>query len=152
MENQKLFLPILGAIVTAIVGGALWAVIAIWTNYEIGFLAWGVGWLAGYAMFYLSKGKVSQVHQVIAVITSLIGILLGKYFIVGYESGNGISGIVQSDVMSLFVNHLSASFGIIDLLFGVLAIRTAWRLPLSLAHKAKAKQPEIDLGLDSTKE
>jgi hypothetical protein len=62
MESKNLGLPILGAIVAAVVGGVVWALIAIITDYEIGFVAWAIGGLTAYAVFYFSKGNITSVH------------------------------------------------------------------------------------------
>ncbi|WP_226535921.1 hypothetical protein [Fictibacillus halophilus] len=144
MESSNLSLPIIGAFLAAVVGGAVWAVIAIMTEYEIGFVAWAIGGLAGYSVFYLAKGKVNTTHQVIAVIASLIGILLGKYFIFGYFYTSSLSGIFGSEVVTLFQENISSFFGGMDFIFVLLAVVTAWQLPGKLANKAILSNPAID--------
>jgi hypothetical protein len=143
LESNKLVLPVLGALLTAVVGGAVWALIAILTNYEIGFVAWGIGGLAGYAVYYLTNKKVNAAHQVIAVIASLIGILLGKYSIFGYFYNDGLTGIFDSEVVTLFQENFSEFFGGKDIIFIVLAVVTAWQLPGRLARKAAPTEPTI---------
>jgi hypothetical protein len=144
MENNKLGLPVIGALLTGIIGGALWAAIAIMTEYEIGFVAWAIGGLAGYSVFYLAKGYITQAHQVIAVMASLIGIVLGKYFIFGYYATDTVSGIFNSEVVTLFQENISMMFGGMDVIFVLLAVATAWRLPGKLVNKAKMNQPTFE--------
>ncbi|MGZ9585918.1 hypothetical protein [Paenibacillus marinisediminis] len=144
MESNKIVLPVLGALLAAVIGGAVWALIAVLTDYEIGFVAWGIGGLAGYSVYYLAKKNVNAVHQVMAVIASLIGILLGKYFILGYYYNEDISGIFNSEVLTIFQENITEFFGGKDIIFVVLAVVTAWQLPGSLAKKATATEPTIN--------
>ncbi|MDR0270442.1 hypothetical protein [Paenibacillus sp.] len=136
MEGNKIVLPILGALLAAVVGGAAWAAIVALTNYELGIVAWAVGGLAGFTVAKLANKQISAAHQVIAVIASLIGILLGKYFTVGYLYTESISGIFDSEVMTVFKENFSELFKAMDIVFIVLAVATAWQLPRKLANKA----------------
>ena len=129
MESKNLSLSIVAALLAAIIGGAMWAFIAILTEYEIGLLAWAIGGMTGYAVILLAKNNVTMVHQVIAVIASLIGILLGKYFMFGYYYNESFSGIFDNEVMTIFGENFSAFFGGMDIIFVLLAVVTAWKLP-----------------------
>jgi hypothetical protein len=144
LENNKLILSVLGALLTAVIGGAVWAVIAILTEYEIGLVAWAIGGMAGYAVFYLARKKISAAHQVIAVIASLIGILLGKYFIFGYYYNGSISGIFEGEVVTLFQDNIAQFFGGMDIIFVILAVVTAWQLPSKLANRAALTEPTVN--------
>lgn len=141
LESNKLGLSVFGALLAAVIGGAGWAIIAVLTNYEIGFVAWGIGGLAGYLVYSIAKTKVGAAHQIVAVLASLIGILLGKYFIVGYYFNNDISGIFNSEVLTVFQENISELFDPKDLIFILLAVVTAWQLPGKLASKAAATEP-----------
>lgn len=142
LEGNKIVLPILGALLAAVIGGAAWAVIVALTNYELGIVAWAVGGLAGYAVAKLANRQVSAAHQVIAVVASLIGILLGKYFTVGYLYTESFSGIFESEVMTVFQENFSSLFDVMDIVFIALAVATAWQLPKRLARQAAAPAAE----------
>lgn len=154
MENagKNLSLPIVGALLAAIIGGVAWAAIAIATDYEIGIVAWAIGGLSGLLVYYLSKGNVAIFHQVISVVGSLIGILLGKYFIVAYYINDSFSGIFRGDTISLFVDNISLSFGGMDIVFVLLAVATAWQLPAQLGQKSKAKNQTSEPSQESAAE
>lgn len=151
-EGKNLSLPIVGALLAAIIGGAIWAGIAIVSDYEIGIVAWAIGGLSGYLVYYLSKGEVAVSHQVIAVVGSLIGILLGKYFILGYYINDSISGIFQGESISLFVDNISVLFGGMDIIFVLLAVATAWQLPAQLSQKSRSKNPTSEPAQESAAE
>ncbi len=146
MGNTKSGLAIVYALVAAIIGGAVWMIIAILTDYELGIIAWGIGGLAGYAVILATKSKVKVEHQVIAVIAGLLGIVLGKYLILGYYYDESISGIFNADVFSIFFENFFDFFGGIDIIFVLLAVATAWQLPTKLAKREPAAEVEVGEG------
>lgn len=110
-----------GALIAAIACGIAWAVLTIQTDTEFGLAAWGIGLLCGYAAFFLSGKSGSSTIQIIAVLSSVIGILLGKYITYYYW--------VQ-DYMITFGDM----FGAYDFLWVGLAVLTAWQLPARLSR------------------
>ena len=141
METEtKVALPALGALLAAVIGGALWAAIAIKTEYEVGLVAWAIGGLAGYAVVKLSNGRTTRVHQIIAVIASLLGIFLGKYFIFAYVVSEGFEGMFASGLLSLFIDNIGEFFAAIDIIFVILAVVTAWRMPGRLIDNSSGPQ------------
>src|SRR5262245_28399408 len=58
---------ILAGVAASVVGGAVWALIGILTNLAIGYVAVGVGWLAGTAVVIGAGRKKGQVLQIVAV-------------------------------------------------------------------------------------
>ncbi len=53
--NQNLLFGVVGGMVAAAVGAAIWAVITALTNFQIGWMAVGVGFLVGYAVRMCGK-------------------------------------------------------------------------------------------------
>lgn len=138
MEKGRIGLPIIYALIAAIVGGVIWSVIAISFDYELGLVAWAIGGIAGYAVVLASKESVAQIHQVIAVLASLIGIILGKYISFAYwltEEFNGLlNGMFSSDTFAFFRMYFTELFGGMDIIFILLAIVTAWQIPGKHIH------------------
>jgi uncharacterized Zn finger protein (UPF0148 family) len=137
---------LLGAGLAAIVGGVLWGLIVIFSNYEMGIMAWGMGVLAGYAVVKFSKGKKGVPFQIIAVLSSLMGILIGKYIsfyhflnqaIAEQAAGNPPAdiSIFSAKVMKIFIAEFSSIVSGYDLLWVILAVITAWRIPKGLGLK-----------------
>jgi hypothetical protein len=139
LNSTRYGFSLLSALVAAVVGGAVWAGFAIITNYELSLIAWAIGGLAAYAVFYSANKQITQAHRVIAVIASLLGILLGKYFLFGYYVTNSVSGIFDSPNVTLFQENISQLFSATDILFVLLAMYTAWQLPARLALRAAAQ-------------
>ena len=65
------------ALVAGAVGAAAWAAISIFANFEIGYLAWGIGALVGLAMARF--GGAGMPMGVIAAVISVASIFGGKY-------------------------------------------------------------------------
>jgi hypothetical protein len=131
---------LLGGLIAAVIGGAVWGGIVIWTGYEIGYVAWGVGLLCGMGVVMLSQGKRGMPLQLIAVVSSVLGILIGKYMAF-FDAVKAVviqdQGAEAAEAMSMFslggiqffaenITSLASGF---DALWMVLAVYTAWSIP-----------------------
>ena len=136
---QALLPAVAGGLLAAIVGGIVWGLIVILTDYEVGFVAWGIGFLAGFLVVRFAGGRKGVPLQAIAIVSSLVGIVLGKYIAYVYfikeavreqvseEAADSI-GYFDTDVMSAFREDFSDIFSGYDLLWAGLAIFTVWRM------------------------
>lgn len=129
MQENKVGLPILYALIGALIGGIIWGLIVVLFDYELGLVALAIGGLTGYAVVFATNKSVNQSHQIIAVITSLIGIVLGKYFAFGYFFNEGFEGMFDSVTFSFFTEFFFDLFGFMDIVFILLAVITAWQIP-----------------------
>jgi uncharacterized tellurite resistance protein B-like protein len=64
-----------------IVGAAVWAGVVYLTEYEIGWIAWGIGGLVGYCVAFgnQDRGRTPTAAGVIAVVITVLSIAGGKY-------------------------------------------------------------------------
>ena len=127
-------LPAAAASLAAAVAGAIiWTIIVAVTDYELGFVAWGIGFAAGQAVVFASGGRRGVPLQVVAAVAAGIGVLLGKYFtFVHVVNDSGLSlSYVSSDAFRLFKDNLDIVFSGFDLLWIGLALFTAFRVPQS---------------------
>lgn len=141
---------LIGGLLGALVGGGLWAVIAVITKYEIGWIAIGVGFLAGGGVVLLGRQRGIP-FQVIAVAMAVVGLGIGKYLIFfflgrqeiidqfGVEAWDAVGFTLTSpEIIQGFFETLGESLQAIDLLFLGLAILTAWGIPSARAAAATA--------------
>jgi hypothetical protein len=135
-EPASSLLPAIAAgLAAALVGGIVWGLIVKITDYEVGFVAWGIGFIAGSAVVAATRGAKGPRLQVIAVVSALLGILLGKYLAFAFtvqddaESVGDSIGLLSGDMFSLFRNNLDVVFSFFDLLWVGFAVFTAWRIP-----------------------
>lgn len=129
MEENKIGLSIIYALLGALIGGVIWGLVAALFNYELGLVALVIGGLTGYAILLAGKGSITQLHQIIAVVTSLIGIIIGKYLSFVYWFNDGFEGVFDSMTFAFFRSYFSDLFGVMDIVFILLAIITAWQIP-----------------------
>lgn len=127
IPKDNLGLSVIAAFVAAIIGGIIWSVITIATHTEIAIIAWGIGGLTGYAVSIPSKDNITSVHKIVAVLTSLLGIALGKYIFFSNQYNSGLNGLFND--FDVFFKTLGIYFGYMDILFGILAVATAWQIP-----------------------
>ena len=122
-------LAALAGLVAAIAGGIAWGLIVKWTDYEVGVVAWGVGFLTGIAVLRGAAGRRSVELQVVAVLAALVGVLVGKYLGFAYslqEDFGVATSVLSGEMVSLFRENVSEIFGLYDLLWIGLAVASAW--------------------------
>lgn len=136
----------IGGILASVISGVIWGFIVIATGYEVGYVAWGVGLLCGFAVVLFTKGKKGVPLQIIAVISSILGIIIGKYFTFfhyvkedviqkyGNETASGIS-MFSGIIIQSFFEGIGEMVGGYDIVWIILAVITAWRIPKGLGIK-----------------
>ncbi len=131
-ESGSTGLALLAGLAAAVAGGIAWGLIAKYTDYEVGIVAWGIGFAAGYAVERAAGGRRSPDLQAIAVVSALLGVLLGKYLGFAFavqevEEGSGLqTGLFSGEMFALFRENLQEVFGLFDLLWTGLAVASAW--------------------------
>ena len=147
-SSEALLPAVAGGVLAALVGGIVWGLIVIVSDYEVGIVAWGIGLLAGFLVVRFAGGRKGLPLQAIAIVSSLVGIVIGKYIAyvyflkefvreqIGDEAADDIS-YFDGDVISLFRDDLSDVFGGFDLLWAALAVFTAWRLTRPLGVRPR---------------
>jgi hypothetical protein len=143
-SGQLAILPaLLGGGLAAAIGGGAWGLIVILTGYVIGYMAWGIGLLSGFAVVLFSRGQRGIPLQVIAVIASVMGIVVGKYttffhFVrkaVAKEHGDAIAANVSfmsEKTVQVFAQNIGSMLSGFDILWVLLAVVTAWRIPKAI--------------------
>lgn len=131
-SKENFPLGILGGVVAAIVGAILWAIISVFTERQIGWMAVGVGFLVGYAIRLLGRG-VAKRFGYIGAVCSLFGCVFGNLLtICGFIARNESVPIVN--VVWAVMTHplatgelLIKTFSPMDILFYGIAIYEGYR-------------------------
>ncbi|MDH4226660.1 MAG: hypothetical protein OEV59_02735 [Deltaproteobacteria bacterium] len=133
----SLGMGIVGGLVAALIGGVVWVLVVVFTDTEVGIVAWGIGFICGLGVVFLGKGR-GAAFQIAAVATSILGIAIGKYgayyvFVrravieeYGVEVLEKLSPLSVA-MLSAFINEVPLLFGWFDILWVVLAVVTAWK-------------------------
>jgi hypothetical protein len=134
---RRLVLGTLGAIAGALIGAIAWGAITAATHFQIGYMAIGVGFLAGYGMRTLGGGR-DRADGVIAGIVAFLGCVLGNLLtvVIDFAPHDGAHrGIVELTLLILLSPKLAwfmltQSFSIMDLVFYALAVYAGYRTAL----------------------
>ena len=140
-ESGSTGLAMLAGLLVAVAGGIAWGLISKYTDYEVGIVAWGIGFTVGFAVERAAGGRRSADLQAIAIVTALIGVLIGKYLGFAFavqeaEQQFGTqTGLLSGEMFSLFRQNLGDVFSFYDLLWTALAVASAW-------YALRPEQPE----------
>ena len=123
-DNQNLSLAVLGGAAAALVGAAVWAAVTVATNWQIGFMAIGIGFLVGYVVRRTGQG-VDQSFGIVGAVLSLVGCVVGNYLtvcaqIADFESVGFFDVLIAID-MQMAIDLMIESFDFMDLIFYGLA-------------------------------
>lgn len=128
----------LGGLLGAVIGGIVWGLVVQFTEYESAYIAWGIGLLCGWAVGYFSFGSRGFIFQLIAIVSSIIGITIGKYYYVfvsmreiAQDYGpNYVAEIklFSLDTLDFFLKSIGELLDAYDILFVGLAVFSAWRM------------------------
>ena len=133
--HPKLVAGILGALGAAVVGAIAWAAITAATNFQIGYMAVGVGILVGYVMRVVSGGR-DRMEGIAAGVIALLGCILGNLLTAivvianhdHYAIGSAVAVVFSKPALALDLIRLG--FNWMDLLFYAIAVYAGYRTAL----------------------
>lgn len=133
--GKNLLVAAAGGLAGALVGAAVWTGVAIATNFEVGYIAVLVGFLAGLGVKMGARTQRGPLLQYLAAGLAVVGLFAAKYMLfaytvvhVGQEQGVDIS-YFDGRLLSLFPEALGEMLSAFDALFLVLALMAAYRVP-----------------------
>ena len=129
-QEQNLMMGTIYGLIAALAGAGVWAGVTIATEYQIGWMAVGIGFLVGIAVRAGGKG-IDQVFGIVGAVLSLVGCVLGNLFTVAWfvsqEFGVPINEVLSSLDFETAIEMMSATFQVMDLLFYGLAVYFGYR-------------------------
>lgn len=145
-KEQNLMLGIVAGVVAGILGAAIWAIVTVTTQYQIGWMAVGVGFIVGYAVRICGRG-ISSTFGVIGAICALGGCILGNLlsacsFLANQESVSLIQ-VTFNTLMHpvLCFKLLEITFNPMDLLFYGIAVYGGYQF--SFRRITQEELPEL---------
>jgi hypothetical protein len=133
-EEQNLVMGGVAGVLAALVGAGAWAAVTVATEYQIGWMAVGIGFLVGHAMRFAGKG-IAPVFGAVSAVIALFGCAVGNlltftWFIAAAEGMPFMAVATQLD-LAITVEILASTFEAMDILFYGLAAyfgyKTAFR-------------------------
>jgi hypothetical protein len=129
-DNQNLSLGILGGIGAAVIGATIWAMITTLTNYQIGWMAVGVGFLVGIGVRSLGKGidlSFGAVGAALSLLGCLAGNLLTVCILISRQENIELFNLLSRLNPSVAVELMKVTFNPMDLLFYGIAVYEGYR-------------------------
>src|SRR5262245_1738578 len=128
--EQNLLMAVVAGGAGALLGACVWAAITVTTNFQIGWMAVGVGFLVGYAVKIFGKG-IDKSFGIIGAAWSLLGCAAGNLFTVvgsiAKHQNIPIMNILEKLDMDIIANLMQATFNPMDVLFYGIAIYEGYR-------------------------
>lgn len=126
--ESNLLMGLIGGGVAMLVGAIVWGVVTYLTEYQIGWMAIGVGFLVGIAVKFFGRGKTA-IFGISSAVLALIGCVLGNLiFYSGFIARE--EGVPFFEVFFFFlftpaalIEIFTVAFDFMDILFYGLA---AW--------------------------
>lgn len=141
-DQPNLLMGLIGGVIAMLVGAFVWGAVTYFTEYQIGWMAIGVGFLVGVAVKFFGRGK-SLVFGVSSASLALIGCVLGNLLFysgaIAHEESAPFLEILffflfnPAALIELFV----LAFDFMDILFYALAMYAGFSTALDLKRNKK---------------
>jgi hypothetical protein len=134
--DSNLIMGLVGGVSAMLVSAAIWGGITYFTEYQISWMAIGVGLFVGFAIQKLGKGK-SLIFGISGAVLSLLGCLLGNFLfyngVIAKEWGVSFFNVLLATSFDLeaIIEIFTLTFDFRDLLFYALAAYIGFRTAMS---------------------
>lgn len=131
-NEQNLPLAIVAGAAAALIGALLWALITVLTNYQIGFMALGVGFLVGQAVRKFGKG-IDTIYGATGAFLALLGCIGGNLLTACVIYARQEHTDILTVTLAVLLNPqasialLVATFQLMDLLFYALGVYEGYK-------------------------
>ena len=130
-SDQNMAGALLGGLAAATVGAAIWATITDLTNFQMGWMAVGVGFLVGFTVRYMGKG-IDPMYGIIGAAFALLGCLAGNFFAiviaVAGEEGVSFFELLSRVNFEIIIDVMIETFHPMDVLFYGIAVYEGYKL------------------------
>ena len=142
-REQNLPGAVLGGAIGAVGGAVAWAAVTVITNFQIGFMAIGVGILVGWLVRQLGKG-MSQVFGVVGAVFAFLGCatgnLLTAVWMISNQTNRGVFDVLGLLGIEKSIDLLGETFSGMDLVFYGIAIWEGYKLSFRRLTEADVRE------------
>lgn len=130
-SQQNLPAGILAGAVGSLAGAAVWAAVTVFTGYQIGWMAVGIGFLVGYLVRVAGKG-VDMMFGVAGATLALLGCALGNLMaicgLIAREQGVPFFDVMSNLDAGIVQELMITTFSPMDLVFYGIALYEGYKL------------------------
>lgn len=149
LARQRFLLALIAGLAACTVGAVVWAGIAYATEYEIGWIAIGIGFLVGITVQF-SGHAVTPVFGWLGAGLSCLSVVLGKYFaviaLIAVSADVSYLEVMRQFSVADIAGALVESFSPIDLLFYGIAIWQGYKLAFEDVDQAVREHLQAEAG------
>ena len=141
-DQPNLLMGLIGGAIAMLVGAIVWGAITYFTNYQIGWIAIGVGFLVGIALRFFGRGKTT-IFGISGAVLALIGCLLGNLMFYAGAIAREEGAPFLNVLFLLLLNPAAAvevftiAFDFMDILFYGLAAYAGFSTAMDLKRNRK---------------
>lgn len=123
-EEQNLVMGAVTGFIAAMIGAGIWAGVSVATEYQIGWMAVGIGFMVGFAVRYAGKG-ITPVFGTVSAVMSLLGCAVGNLltytWFIAISEGMAFMDVASQLNFSIVMDIMTSTFAFMDILFYGLA-------------------------------
>ena len=141
-DQPNLLMGLIGGGIAMLVSAIVWGAITYFTEYQIGWMAIGVGFLVGIAVKFFGRGK-SVIFGISSAVLALVGCILGNLiFYSGVIAREESASFLQVFFLLLLspaaaIDVFTIAFGFMDILFYSLAAYAGFSTALDIKRVRK---------------
>ena len=129
-SHQDISYAFIGGFFLSVICAIIWAVITVTTEYQIGYMAIGLGFVVGMGVRFFGAG-IDPIYGFVGAFLALVGCLLGNLFSqVGFIANEQSWGYFETlsflDLPTIILLY-QETFSVIDLLFYAIAVYIGYK-------------------------
>jgi hypothetical protein len=142
-DNQNLLFGTIGGVIAAAIGAAIWAIITALSNFQIGWMAVGVGFLVGYGVRISGKG-IDKTFGVVGAVLSLLGCVVGNLLtaciLISKHQHIAFLQLLPGLNPQIAIELIKATFHPMDLLFYGIAVYEGYKFSFRRLRKEELEK------------
>jgi hypothetical protein len=143
-DSSNIVLGSLAGLGAAFLGAAIWAAITVFTGYQIGWMAVGVGFLVGISVRQFGRGR-TPLFAVTGAVLALAGCVIGNALaIIGFHANQNTEpffGVLMQVDPAALTGVMVETADPMDLLFYAIAVYEGFKLSVLPAAQEASPSP-----------
>lgn len=141
-DQPNLLMGLIGGAIAMLAGAIVWGAITYFTEYQIGWMAIGVGFLVGLAIKFFGRGK-TMIFGISGAVLALIGCVLGNLIfysgVIAQEEGAAFLEVFFFFLLSpvASIELFTIAFDFMDILFYGLAAYAGFSTAMDIKRNRK---------------